>query len=539
MPDIAFHFSSETADSNGHCPGGNRTRIHMPIEPALQIPNTAKPVCWLHNLAFNNSIANVSASDGSDSLVLGTGDGAVAFQTGATNNPWIGFRYKAPDGTQCGIVAPLTTAHGLATGDEAPDMTYTGLQSSLNGHTLAQVYGAINVAFQTALNSPAYANKSLQNKVGQLSPGAAVLDNGKVKTVVCPLPGSTIYGILKYNGAVPDDQSVTINAAPLGYVVGKDDTLTTALNTSEFQLMTSAQINATISHVIFDGNMDAAYTTAVSIFETLGGGPMTPDAGVTSPTWLDRNNFGGTQTLVATGFGLHADATTNMSVSIPIACYGLPGMERAIARQAKADTTFWTAVNSHQPHGMTLADPDLDAEWNAATNDASLDASGTVYTRIVQLIGNTEQNRAILQCAPQVQIVSGALLTTVLGFDAVQLGNGTEGAIITSTAPNGNQTVANNAARVDRSRCVVFHAPTLAAGSFSTSGKKGGSALAMIPITADVGDVQAWEASVPIKIPSAIAGSSLSHLTVYLSNEDLEPLNLLSDRWSAQMILSF
>ena len=87
----------------------------MPIEPALQIPNTAKPVCWPHNLAFNNSIANVSTSDGSNSLIIGTGDGAVNFKTGATKNPWVGFRYLAPDGvTQCGIVAPLTTAHGLA-----------------------------------------------------------------------------------------------------------------------------------------------------------------------------------------------------------------------------------------------------------------------------------------------------------------------------------------------------------------------------------------------------------------------------------------
>ena len=75
MPDIAFHFSSETADANGHCPSGNRTRIRMPIEPAIQIPNTAKPVCWLHNLAFNNSIANVSASDGSNQLVIGTQHG--------------------------------------------------------------------------------------------------------------------------------------------------------------------------------------------------------------------------------------------------------------------------------------------------------------------------------------------------------------------------------------------------------------------------------------------------------------------------------
>ena len=61
----------------------------------------------------------------------------------------------------------------------------------------------------------------------------------------------------------------------------------------------------------------------------------------------------------------------------------------------------------------------------------------------------------------------------------------------------------------------------------------------MIPIAAGVGDVQAWEASVPVQVPANIAGSSLSHLTVFLSNEDGERINLLADRWSAQLILSF
>eukprot|EP01043_Picozoa_sp_COSAG02_P024902 COSAG02_NODE_1380_length_12986_cov_13.843563_1_plen_119_part_00 len=70
---------------------GDRTRITMPIEPALQIPNTAKPVCWLHNLAFNNAMANVAASDGTNKFILATGDGALTFQNGtqAANAPFI------------------------------------------------------------------------------------------------------------------------------------------------------------------------------------------------------------------------------------------------------------------------------------------------------------------------------------------------------------------------------------------------------------------------------------------------------------------
>ena len=65
----------------------------QPLEPALQIPLDAKPLAWLHNLAFSNAIANVSASDGSDSLVIGTGDGACNFNKGdyPGTNAWIGI----------------------------------------------------------------------------------------------------------------------------------------------------------------------------------------------------------------------------------------------------------------------------------------------------------------------------------------------------------------------------------------------------------------------------------------------------------------
>ena len=35
MPNIAFHFSSETAHDNGFTQGDDRTKISMPIEPAI------------------------------------------------------------------------------------------------------------------------------------------------------------------------------------------------------------------------------------------------------------------------------------------------------------------------------------------------------------------------------------------------------------------------------------------------------------------------------------------------------------------------
>ena len=77
-----------------------------------------------------------------------------------------------------------------------------------------------------------------------------------------------------------------------------------------------------------DGDSKDVYSSAVSVFDVLGGGPL---AGTTA--WDNRNSFGGTVALISTGFGLYADATTSdLSISLPIACYTLDGMERAIVR---------------------------------------------------------------------------------------------------------------------------------------------------------------------------------------------------------------
>jgi hypothetical protein len=44
---------------------------------------------------------------------------------------------------------------------------------------------------------------------------------------------------------------------------------------------------------------------------------------------------------------------------------------------------------------------------------------------------------------------------------------------------------------------------------------------------------------VPIKVLAGVAGTSLNHIMVYLASEDGEAINLVGDRWSAQLILSY
>ena len=100
----------------------------------------------------------------------------------------------------------------------------------------------------------------------------------------------------------------------------------------------------------------------------------------------------------------------------------------------------------------------------------------------------------------QIDLSQSTLFTKLLGFSASD-------ALTAATAPTVAHGYASGPARIDKTRAVSFHCPSLASGTYSTSGQMGGSQLAMVPITVGVGEVQSWEVSVPIQIPISVAGS--------------------------------
>eukprot|EP01047_Picozoa_sp_COSAG01_P095864 COSAG01_NODE_26482_length_712_cov_5.727569_1_plen_105_part_10 len=51
-------------------------------------------------------------------------------------------------------------------------------------------------------------------------------------------------------------------------------------------------------------------------------------------------------------------------------------------------------------------------------------------------------------------------------------------------------TSTQEAARIDKTRAVAFHCPSLASGTYGTSGSHGDSQLAVVPITVGIGSVQ-------------------------------------------------
>jgi hypothetical protein len=253
--------------------------------------------------------------------------------------------------------------------------------------------------------------------------------------------------------------------------------------------MTTVEINTYVQDVIQDSAATNTYNIAVSIWDALGGGALTPDPALTTVTFADRNSLGGNVTVLdppTTTFGLYQDDVVSANIELEIDAYELTDLERAIARGAQANTTFWKKAGHHLPTTTPvtkLVNPKArDAKYKqqvtaAKSGDPAPD--GFLYTKIVDLKPDVGADRVILQCAPNIEVVGGGLPTVVLGFTSSQLGISTEGP---------TELKATNAAKVDRTRAIQLHAPTICSGSYSTEGKRGGSVIASIPISVPVGE---------------------------------------------------
>jgi hypothetical protein len=119
------------------------------------------------------------------------------------------------------------------------------------------------------------------------------------------------------------------------------------------------------------------------------------------------------------------------------------------------------------------------------------------------------------------------MLTNFLGFESSQLGK----------IPQ--NVVAANAARVDRARAVGFHCPSIVSGVYSSSGRLGGSQLALVPIDVDIGRIQVYTTKVPIRLVARTAGSKLQRILFYLSDEEGGKIEMQGERFDATVVLEW
>ena len=248
-------------------------------------------------------------------------------------------------------------------------------------------------------------------------------------------------------------------------------------------------------------------------------------------------------------FGGIIGGITSMPLTLSPGAYSIADIERYIAQQLYANQTLWTAYNTEvialtttgalSPQG--LANP-YDGTWDLALSYEQIQKFATVapvgyvdnkfYMKPFTLLADVALNRVAAITAtdyPNVTVGS-TLWEKLFGFSSAQSDAGQQ---------YNNGVVAVSCARVDKSRAIAFHCPSLATGTYSTGGKLGGSQLALVPITSKLGETQNWEANIPIRVPCRAVGSSVGSLDFYLANEDGLPVNLMGDRFEAVVVLEY
>ena len=286
--------------------------------------------------------------------------------------------------------------------------------------------------------------------------------------------------------------------------------------------------------------------------------PLSPDLQIpaTAEATVYLHNLLFNNQLANVDGDLYANNQLNLtfgSTSIPLTlspgAYSIADIERYIARQLYADQTAWAAYNTEvtalvapgalSPQG--LANP-YDGTWDLALSYDQIQSFSTVapvgyvnnefYMKPFTLLADVALNRvAAITATDYPNVAAGSTLWEKLfGFSSAQ-------SAVAQQYNNG--VVAVNCARVDKSRAIAFHCPSLATGTYSTGGKLGGSQLALVPITSKLGETQNWEANIPIRVPCRAVGSSVGSLDFYLANEDGLPVNLMGDRFEAVVVLEY
>ena len=518
MPVTAFHLSSASAEATAN--GSTVADFTLPLRPPLQIPATAQPTAYLSSLLFPNELANCTAATKTSTVTMGLGNALTEFSNAGAGRPyWVGFQYTSADGnTTNQVCVPLTKDLSLPTAWEWPGIAEAGPTGGIHGMVDVFIVQLINDAVQNALNITAW-----HSATGQT-------------TEMMPLPGSTGHGIMRttkhvtaktlyVSGGADLSGTLVFNLAfgASGVTDAEETSMLQAFNDRAFRFMSQAEIRAYLST-----NGPAGYTSAkaLSITDVLG-----IQIDPTGTDYQTRMVFGQDVLYPSVNEGWQASVAADQTVTIPDMAASLEDLEKAISREVLANhkAEIWDKVQGHLTD-TTLADPDKPGQWTA--NQAQTTVGTTTYEKLIALSADISTNRVSLRTAGPLQITNdgGTMMTELLGFAPDQLGDDTEA----------EQTiVARNAAKIDKTRAVVFHCPSLGGGSYSTAGRQGGSALQLVPITAPLGAVQVWETSNPIRVECGISGSTLAELRCYLTTEDGDPIELLGDRWESVLVLEY
>jgi hypothetical protein len=241
----------------------------------------------------------------------------------------------------------------------------------------------------------------------------------------------------------------------------------------------------------------------------------------------------------------------DMSFTIPDGSYDLVSLEKELAKQIRTHPTlsdvFYSNTSADASYvdrnGASFADDRIDDKTSANSWDNALSISqiqqkiddavqadkptalNGSYIKPITLEADLVANRVRIWMPYELTtVVDNGVFSDFLGFEAL-------GAM--------KNVLAKNNAKVDRARAISVNVPSIVSGVYSSSGRLGGSQLALVPITAEIGRSQAFTASVPIKLRAKLAGTILERVSFHLSSEDGDPISLQGERFDIIVVIEW
>lgn len=544
---IPFHVSSTAAEEK------NNGRFELPLDPPLDIGHTAHPTVYLNNLSFVNTFANIDKElyDNADLFVAVDQFDSVAF--------------SASDSRETAFVS-ITLRTGNYSLEqlereiafqlyENTDNYRAILDHSGDTTTAAEVFRRHKAFVEQVTSGQLTGSRALPTFQRQLVKGTQVgdLGLGHSGTVTARTPAAEALAIevnrFHFESGKVEDLHVSYEP-----VRTRDALYATALTAAEILGLNPESSNAddfakrTAPPLTKASFSDASINGVVTEFVVVEPGGLASLSPVRFNAPAQDSNGNDVQ------YPLFATSTTDNSIDIPVTGGSGTGLTVSLKIDdggiptytvTHAGTGYFTgdqveitqfALDHNDLSGNNLVIPTLELF-------ARGDAHFTYGIKPITLGADFERNRVSCTFCDGIALFDTAfdkstVFTKVLGFADAQMTG------LTSNPPDNDPirfvtTEARNSARIDKTRAVAFHCPSLASGTYGTSGKHGDSQLAVVPITVGIGSVQSWETFEPIRIPSHVAGGPISVLSFFISNEEGELINPLGERFEAVMVVEY
>eukprot|EP01046_Picozoa_sp_COSAG06_P050314 COSAG06_NODE_7944_length_2327_cov_9.710952_2_plen_553_part_00 len=507
---FTFQLSSAKAERTS----SSAEQYRLQLEPAVSVPYTAQPSVQLEQLAFQQTVANVDGSLYGNNQILFEWDPVV--EVSSTGEPIVhskstvstidAFARNKPKGFL------LTVPDGSYTLPELEEYIAKFLYlRSNNSGVQDTAYDATNHKTQITANSGLFNDL---DALSQMEPYEDPTDlQGKALTV---------HAAVKVG-----DKEVEVTDIVSGAYVGG-----TCLIDGVDKTITKVIVDDTLKDNQVQGTQTDAVFAALPKTKLVVWEPWGKTAAANAKIYIQRPfrvNERGYDTANPLDYSAFGGAGAAFPLTQPDSGWG--------EAFAMADLVE-IADKSQSADGNTVA-----STFVGATPLAQVSRKIKPVTFAFNALSSRVQ---ALTGAPLVKITSDStLFSKLLGFTQYeQTGVNLQNILdrtgkATTLQINPEPWSAKEQSKINRTKAIEFHCPTLVSTAYNQDGKMYGGSLASIPITQPRGGVEVWQAAYDNSVPISLHGGVVDSLTYSLTNQDGDPVNLQGSDFNATLRISW